>query len=57
MAYKKCEACGGSGEVLVSHARQAYSPSRGTYIEDEEWDECEVCHGSGEVEDDGTEEE
>lgn len=46
----KCEACDGTGKVeRVSHAHQAYTEERGTYIVDEERtvEDCEVCEGKG----------
>jgi len=41
-----CEGFDGYG-TLVYPARQAYSESRGTYIEDETEETCRMCKGTG----------
>jgi hypothetical protein len=38
-----CETCNGTGEVITERAHQAYSPARGTYIEDDRVEPCPDC--------------
>ncbi len=42
--WPKCEDCEGTGEILVSRARQNY---RTGGIDDEETRKCETCKGTG----------